>query len=596
MATMPEEHGEKTLKAGSPPKPTDAASTLSPIRLNIIVVGLWLCLFVSALDTTIVTTALIKISSDFGSLNESAWLIVTYLLTYNSFLLITSKLSDVWGIKTVILTCAFIFLVFSMACGGAQTMNQLIVFRAFQGIGGSGMYSLTFVAIMKLITPEKLGFYSGIISSVFVIANLLGPILGGVIADDTTWRWIFFLNGPIIAVAFSALCLAMPGLADGKSHKERFKNFDILGGILSIVWPIPLLFALQEGGSRWEWNSSIIIGTLTGGCVGFIVFIFYETWVTYRTAKDPVLNITFFRKPSMALLLLGMFFLGFAFYIAIIELPQRFQAVNGTSASRAGILLLALTLLSPVGAMTAGFLMQKYIAAEYLIIIANVFIVVGIGLVSSLPATHPFPDATFGYEIILGIGLGLSSPPYYFLLGTSIDREDIAIGTGALNMLRTLGGTIGVAICSALLHNNLHTELPTFLSPAETKALDESIASLVILSPDKRIRVGKIYGQSYNKQFQVMIAFAGANLLTSLALLWVRKREGIFNKMPEMEGDLARTKDVEGGAERVATSEPKLREEEEKNGEKSEAIRPSATDGDKQNSQGNTGSTKEVKI
>jgi MFS family permease len=152
----------------------------------------------SALDTTIITTALFKISSDFGALNKSGWLVVTYLLTYNSFLMITSKLSDVWGIKPVILGCAFIFLAFSMACGAAQTMNQLyapvlyllttsgtkltvtfrIVFRAFQGIGGSGLYSLTFVAIMKLITPEKLGFYSGIISSVFAIANLLGPILG----------------------------------------------------------------------------------------------------------------------------------------------------------------------------------------------------------------------------------------------------------------------------------------------------------------------------------------------------------------------------------------------------------------------------------
>ncbi|KAF2499849.1 MFS general substrate transporter [Lophium mytilinum] len=555
---MPKENDrEKTLEAGTTPKPAEAAAALSPIRLNIIVVGLWLCLFVSALDTTIVTTALIKISSDFGSLKDSAWLIVTYLLTYNSFLLITSKLSDVWGIKTVILTCAFIFLVFSMASGGAQTMNQLIVFRAFQGIGGSGLYSLTFVAIMKLMSPEKLGFYSGIISSVFAIANLLGPVLGGVIADDTTWRWIFFMNGPILGVAFITLWLALPGMTEVKSHKERIKNFDILGGILSIVWPIPLLFALQEGGSRWEWNSSVIVGTLTGGIVGFIVFISYETWVTFRTTKDPVLNIMFFKKPSMALLLLGMFFLGFGSYVAIIELPQRFQAVNGTSASRAGILILALTLFAPVGALTGGALMHKFIAAEYLIIIANVFIVVGIGLVSSLPTTHAFADATFGYEIILGFGVGLSSPPYYFLLATTVDKEDI--GTGSLNMFRTLGGTIGVAICSALLHDTLHTDLPAFLSPAETKALDDSIASLNILSPDKRIRVGKIYGQSYNKQFQVLIAFAGANLLTGLMLVWVRKRDGTFNTMPAMEGESATTREIEGGEEKVVTKRRKFR-------------------------------------
>jgi hypothetical protein len=116
------------------------------------------------------------------------------LLNVAAFLMITAKLSDVWGIKSLLLICATIFLIFSMACGGAQTMTQLIVFRAFQGIGGSGLYSLTFVSVMKMVVPEKIGFYSGIISSVSVLANLLGPLLGGIIADLTTWRWCFFLK------------------------------------------------------------------------------------------------------------------------------------------------------------------------------------------------------------------------------------------------------------------------------------------------------------------------------------------------------------------------------------------------------------------
>jgi MFS family permease len=116
------------------------------------------------------------------------------LLNVAAFLMITAKLSDVWGIKSLLLICATIFLIFSMACGGAQTMTQLIVFRAFQGIGGSGLYSLTFVSVMKMVVPEKIGFYSGIISSVSVLANLLGPLLGDIIADWTTWRWCFFLK------------------------------------------------------------------------------------------------------------------------------------------------------------------------------------------------------------------------------------------------------------------------------------------------------------------------------------------------------------------------------------------------------------------
>jgi MFS family permease len=218
--------------------------------------------------------------------------------------MLTAKFSDVWGLKNVMLTCNAIFLIFSMACGGSQSMVQMIVFRALQGIGGSGCYSLTFVAIMKLITPEKMGFYSGIISSVFALANLLGPILGGVIVDNTTWRWIFFINGPIVATALVLLFTSMPGLKDGKSNKDRVRSFDFLGGILSVCWPVPLLFALQEGGAHYEWDGGVIIGTLTTGLALFLIFGAYEAWITYQTIGEAVFPFRFITNPSMALLML----------------------------------------------------------------------------------------------------------------------------------------------------------------------------------------------------------------------------------------------------------------------------------------------------
>lgn len=420
-----------------------------------------------------------------------------------------------------------------MACGAAQTMNQLIVFRAFQGIGGSGLYSLVFVVIMKLINEEKIAFYSGVISSVFAIANLLGPILGGVITDNTTWRWIFFLNGPIVGSAFIILAIAMPGIVD--SNRERFQNFDLIGGILSVVWPVPLLFALQEGGVQYTWNSDTIIGTLTGGLVGIAVFGFYETWITYKTNKEPIFPIKFLRDPVMFLLLMYMFLMGFSFYSCIIELPQRFQSVNGTSAARAGILLLALTLITPVGAMISGLVMGRYIPAEYIMIIANIIILIGVALLSTLPVHHPIPQAEFGYEVIMGAGLGLASPPPFLILKTSVAGKDIASATGALNMFRTLGGCIGVAICSALLHSSLRSELPTFLSPTQVFALDSSIASLASLPPETAARVSTIFGRSYNKQFRVLIAFAAANVVVAVLLAFARKRSGTFGLPPDVK-------------------------------------------------------------
>lgn len=206
--------------------PPPVVPGLSSARLHTIIAGLWFCLFISALDTTIVTTALIKISSSFNALEQAAWLVTTYLLTYNSeyqehsvinSLLTETRLSNdhceaqrcVGSEDYFTCVCCHLPGLFdgmrsspnddSIVCRHERSRNGIlisfrIVFRAFQGIGGSGLYSLTFVSILKLVVPEKIGFYSGVISSVFTMSNLLGPLLGGVIADRTTWRWIFFMK------------------------------------------------------------------------------------------------------------------------------------------------------------------------------------------------------------------------------------------------------------------------------------------------------------------------------------------------------------------------------------------------------------------
>ncbi|ORY11222.1 major facilitator superfamily domain-containing protein [Clohesyomyces aquaticus] len=507
-------------------------STISPARLNVIIAGLWLSIFMSALDTTIVTTGLIKISSEFNSLAQAAWLITTYLLTYNAFLMIVAKLSDVWGLKSILIFCNVFFLIFSMACGAAQSMTQLIVFRAFQGIGGSGLYALVFVALMQLATPEQLGLYSGIISSVFAVANLLGPILGGVISDHTTWRWIFFINGPIVSTAIGLLFVSLPGKTDGKSNMDRLRNFDMIGGLLSVCWPIPLLFALQEGGSSYDWNSGVIIGTLVAGLIGFLLFGCFETWITYRTKKEAVFPIRFLTNPAMLLHLLSQFLQGMPFYMAIIQLPQRFQAVNHTTAERAGILLLPLTLLTPVGAMLAGSIMGVRIDTEWCLLIANAIVCIGIGLLSSLPTGLKFPVATYGYSVITGIGLGAGSPPYYYLLSTTVAEKDVSVGTGALNMMRTLGGCVAVAMCSALNHASLRERLPSFLSPAQVAVVEDSNAAVLSLPKDQQVKVAEVFGHSYNRQFQVMLAFTLLNVLVTGSLCITRKRQGIFGAKP----------------------------------------------------------------
>lgn len=295
------------------------------------------------------------------------------------------------------------------------------------------------MAIVKLIAPEKMAFYSGVVSSVFALANLLGPLLGGAISDHTNWRWIFWINGPVISIAMGMLLFTMPGLNDELSTKDRLRGFDGIGAILSVCWPIPLLFALQEAGVSYQWNSSIIIGTLVTAIVLLIIFISYEAWASYKTNIDVIFPARFVTNPPSALLLLSMFLLGMPFTVMFVQLPQRFQGVNLTSAERAGVLLLPVSLLTPVGAMLGGALVKK-IPAEYILLIATAIVSVGTGLLSSLPIESDIADATYGYEIITGFGLGLASTPYYVMLYSSVEEKDVPIGTGILNMLRTLGG------------------------------------------------------------------------------------------------------------------------------------------------------------
>ncbi|PNP61168.1 hypothetical protein FNYG_14085 [Fusarium nygamai] len=231
---------ETHLSAETEQPPQLNISSVSSLRMFFGVLGPWTCLFLSALETAIVATALRTISDDLHGLAQSNWLVLAYPITYN-----------------------------------AQTMpscETCMLFRAFQGLGGSGIYSTVFIIIAKIATVEKAGMYTGILSSVFALASLLGPILGGTIVDNTTWRWVFFINGPGIVFSLVLVIPAIPGVNHRLLGKGQIQCVHVIGGLLSFPWPIMPIFALQKAGDGYEWDSSPIIGTLVGGGVGLIAY------------------------------------------------------------------------------------------------------------------------------------------------------------------------------------------------------------------------------------------------------------------------------------------------------------------------------------
>ena len=251
-----------------------------------------------------------------------------------------------------------------------------------------------------------------------------------------------------------------------------------------------------------------------------------------------------------------MFLLGMPFYVIFVQLPQRFQTVNFTNAERAGILLLPCTLVSPVGAMAAG-LVAKRIATEYVLILAAAIVCIGTGLIGSLPTHSHLWTGIYGYEVIVGLGLGLASPPYFMLLATSIAEKDISVGTGALNMIRTLGGCVAVAICTAVHREYTTDRLATYLSPEQTAAVQTSSAALAQMPETLKNGIGEIFGGSYNRQFLIMLVFTVLKLFVTVLLAVVRKRLGVFGMMAERkeENEFCKAAEKTGDEERMPAKE-----------------------------------------
>jgi hypothetical protein len=230
--------------------------------------------------------------------------------------------------------------------------------------------------------------------------------------------------------------------------------------------------------------------------------------------------------------------LGFTFYVPVIQIPQRFQHVNNTTATRAGILVLPLTLVSPCSALCSGILVGKNrYWAPALAILGGCLNVIGITLISTLPITHEISDAQFGYQVLIGLSLGLLTPSLMYLIKVQVEEKDIAGAMGVGNMGRTLGGCIGLAIGGSLLQTELDKDLPKFLSAQQIEAIEmSSTLAQSMLSEEQQIQLGEVYGRGFNLQFKAVIAFAGLSLLTAVFLFFAHIRSLKTTKLNETAG------------------------------------------------------------
>ncbi|PUU72369.1 major facilitator superfamily domain-containing protein [Tuber borchii] len=467
-------------KSGAEP----AREYMTGWRLHVLTFGITLALFLSTLETTIVSTSLISITNALNGFGRGTWVVTSYMLTYTGFLMIYAKFSDIFGRKPMMLIALLVFTIFSTVCGTSQNMLQLIVFRAFQGLGGSGIYAMVTVIGSEMVPPEKFGLYMGIISSVFALSSILGPILGGVISGNTTWRWVFLLNAPGGSGALALIALALPSNFPSPKLSKR-RNWR--GTALSLAASILLVYALQEAATDFKWNSGKVISTLVISALCWVGFVLWERVVERHAGgiQEPIFPWRVLKNRATAGVFLSTFFTGVSFLGAVIGLPQRFQIVNGTSPVGAGIRLFPMVLAAPLASWFSAILTSM----------------VGLALMRTLPTdTMKIANAQYGYEVIMGVGFGLAIPTAMVMVSLFVEAKDqdsigLAVIMGATTQIRVLGGTLYLAISTTLLSNWVKSQLPEFLNPQQLAALLRSSQALGAFHPE--IRPG--YGSSMRK-------------------------------------------------------------------------------------------------
>ncbi|KAF2798817.1 MFS general substrate transporter [Melanomma pulvis-pyrius CBS 109.77] len=503
-------------------------------KLHCTTLGIVLSLLLVNLEVTIVGTSLVAITNDLQGFSETSWIVSGYLVTYMGFNIVWGKLSDIFGRKSMFILSMAIFTIWSAGCGASQTMTQLIICRAFQGMGGAGCYSLATVMTYEFVPKDKLGLYGGLNSIAVSLATLMGPLFGGLINNHTTWRWVFYLNLPagcfVIAVLFIGIPNGFPYQNEPKDQirpsggLKGLERVDFFGLTMLLAGSLILSAVLLEFSLRKGWANPGSVLLVIFAILAWVVFVGWEWYIAVGDVKvEPLLPWEFVHDRPWMGILLSTFLLGVPFNVIIVFVPQRLQTVCGVSALGAGERLLPYTFSAAFGALLAMIMGSKRrVAVVHILILGSLLQTVGLALLTTLPATTEWPDRAYGFLVIAGVGLGISFGIGILATPFVVAPQNIAVAGGSLIQFRFLGGVIGLAIVSNVFSSRLKEGLEGLLSPLEMLALDRDTSTLHTLAPDLKVKVLHVFAKEYNYQNNIIIAFAAAQLL-AVAMVWNKR-------------------------------------------------------------------------
>ncbi|HET8840580.1 MAG TPA: MDR family MFS transporter, partial [Ktedonobacteraceae bacterium] len=363
-------------------------------------IGVLLVMLLASLDQMIVSTAMPRIIAEFNGLDRYTWVTTAYLLTSTVMIPIYGKLSDIFGRKPIFLIGVVLFLMGSAASGAAQDMNQLIIFRGFQGFGAAALMPIAIAVIGDLFTPRERGKWQGITGAVFGLSSVLGPAIGGWFTDNLTWRWIFYVNLPIGIAALLVLIFLMPNLRS----KVTNARIDYLGAILLAMAVIPLMLGFTWAGSQYDWLSPQILGLFGGSLTVFVLFFVYEAFLE-RHNRQPIIDPSLFKNGVFSISIVITMITSMAMFGSISFLPLFAQGIMGISATNAGFLLSPMMFALILGSIVSGQLVSRFGKYKWIAITGMIISVGGAFLLLRLDVNSSANDLWLAM-IIMGLGMG----------------------------------------------------------------------------------------------------------------------------------------------------------------------------------------------
>lgn len=408
---------------------------------TLLLIGLIIAMFFSALDGTIVGTAMPRIVGDLGGLSMMTWLTTAYLLTSTTVVPIAGKLADLLGRRMIYVTGLIVFMAGSALCGMADNMTELIIFRGVQGIGGGIMMPMAMIVIGDLFTGKERAKFQGVFGGIYGLASVIGPQIGGWIVDSLNWKWVFYINLPVGIIATIILGLGLKG----RKNKGPV-NFDLAGMFTMIVGIVTLLLALSFGGKDYAWDSWQILTLLAVAIVGLVSFVIVET-----KAKEPILPMSLFKNRTFTLLNLIGFFMAIGMFGAIMFVPFFMQGIVGVSATASGTIMTPMMITMIITSIIGGQLVYK-IGIKPQIIAGMLIMAGGFGLLTTMDMDTSKLAAT-SYMGIIGMGMGLVMPILTLALQESFPKEELGVVTSSSQFFRSIGGTFGITILGAIMNN-----------------------------------------------------------------------------------------------------------------------------------------------